>query len=345
MLSPLENNNKIPTVSEIMSEISAISSTDDAKVPSVESIQTPSVADIPAMPTLAETATQAVQTEAAPVVTEPVAAAPVQAAPVVTAPVETAPVAATPVQATPVQSAPVVQPATTPYYVPAQTQQKTGIGRILSIIFGCIFTLVGLVFAIGTVAVWIEEPPTGGAEVTAQIIASVIFLLPLLIGVLLLCFGGKKKKTQQTAVTPGNYAYAPSTSGAAVPTANPVPTVTNVGTTVPTQSANISTAAPAGYQYAVGTPMITDATEKVNKNKALWSGFGSFASIAGFWAIALLLERLSIWLLIVPFLFSFDALRRTKGKSVIGWLGMAASVISAAFFILIMVVGIMTNPS
>ena len=107
-----------------------------------------------------------------------------------------------------------------------------------------------------------------------------------------------------------------------------------VQTAVPTY---IPAAAPQtnamNYQYA-GSGAIQDESDKILKKNARNLGLGAIAILVLFWILVFVLDRFSIWFLIIPFILSFDSLKKSRAKSVAGWIGMIGSVLTALLFVL-----------
>lgn len=345
---PENTSGSIPTVAEIMNEVAQISAAGNAEVPSVSSIETPTVTDIPEVPFVevysSEQAAESAQTTAAPNVeaSAPVAQ-PTQQLPVQTTPEPVAvPAANTAAYTQPVQPVQPTQPIQTaqPAYSPYATQQvpsypqtyaaqpvntnKRGAGKIIAIILGVLLTLFGAVLAIADVAVAVDTAENGGLD-GGDIFAFCVMLLPLILGIILLIVGIKKKKN-------------PTVSNPAVGYAAPVmQNAAPVQNAYPTTSVNQQNGAPVAntmnYQYA-NTGLIQDESAKMVKKSARNSGLGAIALVVLFWVLLFFVDTLFYWLLIIPFILAFGSLKSSGAKSIAGWIGMIMSVLSVVFLIL-----------
>lgn len=335
-----KNNQSMPTVAEIMKEVTQISSAAASEVPSVDSIQTPSVSDIPAMPQVDMVASAA------------------QA-------YETGQAAATAPAAQPAQTAPTAQPAQNvsaaqPYsYQPVQQYSSDGlvfpkrklrVGGVIALILGILLSLGGLVIGIGDVAVLIETMQSRTLE-AVDIVAFIVLLLPLLFGILLLVLGIRhlhKKSTPtvnptvvtinaNTAANPAPVTYA--TQNVPTPTTLPNTTATTPTTGAAATASTGGTPTATNYDYAQ-IAALQDETDKVCRRRGRGTALGSLALTALFWVLALALDRIAFAMLILPIFLAISSLRFSRGKSFLGWLSLIISIFSPIFFILVLIMGL-----
>ena len=342
----MENNNNLPTIAEAVGN-----AVNDIKVPSVDSIGEMPTVELPSVDAVNPAAPTPVQTAQA-----DQSAQPVQVSPPVqpTAPTYTQPTASTYTQPTAqAYTLPTAQAYTLPatnYQIPVQNNNKRSAGQIVSLVIGIVLTVL---FGFFTFCVAIVDIDTYNklGEVDVELGVYIVLGIPLLIGILLIVLGARKKNQ---AVPASTAAYAPPVAtGYAAPTAQgyTVPTATTPAATIPTATAPVSgtvsdtapqtlpTAAPvtttADYQYAA-TAMIGDDTEKVARKSARNSGLLAIGCIVIMWVLVFALDLLSWYLLIIPFVLSFRAIK-TCVKSPAGWFGMVLSVLSTILLILLII--------
>ncbi|MBQ4397703.1 MAG: hypothetical protein II828_09290 [Clostridia bacterium] len=341
-----KNNQSMPTVAEIMKEVTQISSAAASEVPSVDSIQTPSVSDIPAMPQVdaVTSAAQAYETgqAAATASTAPTAqpAQNVSAAPA----------------AQPAPAAPTAQPYS---YQPVQQyssdglvfpKRKLSVGGLITLILGALLSFGGLILGIGDVAVLTETMQSGTLE-AFSIVAFIILLLPLLFGILLLVLGIRhlhKKSTPtvnptvvtinaNTAANPAPVTYA--TQNVPTPTTLPNTTATTPTTGAAATASTGATPTATNYDYAQ-IAALQDETDKVCRRRGRGTALGSLALTALFWVLALALDRIAFAMLILPIFLAISSLRFSRGKSFLGWLSLIISIFSPIFFIMVLIMGL-----
>ena len=334
----MENNNNLPTIAEAVGN-----AVNDIKVPSVDSIGEMPTVELPSVDAVNPAAPTPVQTAQA-----DQSAQPVQVSPPVqpTAPTYTQPTASTYTQPT---AQAYTLPATN-YQIPVQNNNKRSAGQIVSLVIGIVLTVLFGFFAFCVAIVDIDTYNKLG-EVDVELGVYIVLGIPLLIGILLIVLGARKKNQ---AVPASTAAYAPPVAtGYAAPAAQgyTVPTATTPAATIPTATAPVSgtvsdtapqtlpTAAPvtttADYQYAA-TAMIGDDTEKVARKSARNSGLLAIGCIVIMWVLVFALDLLSWYLLIIPFVLSFRAIK-TCVKSPAGWFGMVLSVLSTILLILLII--------
>ncbi|MBQ1412026.1 MAG: hypothetical protein IIY93_02415 [Clostridia bacterium] len=335
-----KNNQSMPTVAEIMKEVTQISSAAASEVPSVDSIQTPSVSDIPAMPQV-DAVTSAAQAY------------------------ETGQAAATAPAAQPAQTAPTAQPAQNvsaaqPYsYQPVQQyssdglvfpKRKLSVGGLITLILGALLSFGGLILGIGDVAVLIETMQSRALE-AVDIVAFIVLLLPLLFGILLLVLGIRhlhKKSTPtvnptvvtinaNTAANPAPVTYA--TQNVPTPTTLPNTTATTPTTGAAATASTGGTPTATNYDYAQ-IAALQDETDKVCRRRGRGTALGSLALTALFWVLALALDRIAFAMLILPIFLAISSLRFSRGKSFLGWLSLIISIFSPIFFIMVLIMGL-----
>ena len=371
----MENNTNLPTIAEAVGN-----AVDDIKVPSVDSIGEMPTVELPSVDAINPAAPQPIQTVQADQPTQPIQmtppvepvqptaptytqpAAPTYAQP--TAPTYAQPTAPTYAQPTaPTYAQPAAQTYTLPatnYQIPTQNNGKRSVGQIVSLIFGILITLF---FAFCTFAVAVYDIDTYNTEgqVDVEMGVYIVLLIPLLIGILLIWLGARKKKNNAVSAPTATYAPAaasyttPASQGyvvppmaastatastATIPTAT-APTVTAPvsGTAAETAPQTLPTTAPvtntADYQYAA-TAMIGDDSDKVARKSARNSGLLAIGCIVIMWVLVFALDLLSWYLLIIPFILSFRAIK-TCVKSPAGWFGMVLSVLSTIVLILLVI--------
>ena len=338
-----KNNQSMPTVAEIMKEVTQISSAAASEVPSVDSIQTPSVSDIPAMPQVdaVTSAAQAYETGQA-AATAP-AAQPAQN-------VSAAPAAQ------PAPAAPTAQPYS---YQPVQQyssdglvfpKRKLSVGGLITLILGALLSFGGLILGIGDVAVLIETMQSRALE-AVDIVAFIVLLLPLLFGILLLVLGIRhlhKKSTPtvnptvvtinaNTAANPAPVTYA--TQNVPTPTTLPNTTATTPTTGAAATASTGGTPTATNYDYAQ-IAALQDETDKVCRRRGRGTALGSLALTALFWVLALALDRIAFAMLILPIFLAISSLRFSRGKSFLGWLSLIISIFSPIFFIMVLIMGL-----
>ena len=376
----MENNN-LPTIAEAVGN-----AVDEIKVPSVDSIGDMPTVSVPSVDSVQPAAPQPIQTAQADQPTQPIQMTPPVAQPAAatyaqpTAPTYAQPAAATYAQpAAPTYAQPAAptyaQPAATytlpatNYQIPTQNTGKRTAGQIVSLIIGIILTVLFSFFTFCVAVYDIDTYNTQG-EVDVEIGAYIILAIPLLIGILLIWLGARKKKNNPVIAptaayvpaAPASTGYAaptaqgytaPTVSGTAAPAAqefaSPTATVSGTGIntaqpTAPVSSANTlpgtqPTAAPvtntADYQYAA-TAIIGDDAEKVARKTARNSGLLAIGCIVIMWVLVFALDLLSWYLLIFPFILSFRAIK-SCAKSPAGWFGMVLSILSAVLIVLLMI--------
>ena len=323
-----------------MKEVTQISSAAASEVPSVDSIQTPSVSDIPAMPQV-DAVTSAAQAY------------------------ETGQAAATAPAAQPAQTAPTAQPAQNvsaaqPYsYQPVQQyssdglvfpKRKLSVGGLITLILGALLSFGGLILGIGDVAVLIETMQSRALE-AVDIVAFIVLLLPLLFGILLLVLGIRhlhKKSTPtvnptvvtinaNTAANPAPVTYA--TQNVPTPTTLPNTTATTPTTGAAATASTGGTPTATNYDYAQ-IAALQDETDKVCRRRGRGTALGSLALTALFWVLALALDRIAFAMLILPIFLAISSLRFSRGKSFLGWLSLIISIFSPIFFIMVLIMGL-----
>lgn len=216
--------------------------------------------------------------------------------------------------------------------VPSVTYAKRGAGKIIAIILGSLMTLAGFVLAIGDIAVLVESIGEGSLD-GAGIFAFIVLLLPLILGILLLVVGLKRKKipvTAQTSALPVQQNAAP------VMQQNATPVVQNTGAVNQQNGAPSNT---GNYAYAP-TALLQDESDKMLKKKARNAGLGAIALTALFWVLTFAIDMSSYWLLILPFILSFSALKMSRGKSVAGWIAMILAILSVVFLVLVLALAV-----
>ena len=82
--------------------------------------------------------------------------------------------------------------------------------------------------------------------------------------------------------------------------------------------------------------MIGDDSDKVARKSARNSGLLAIGCIVIMWVLVFALDLLSWYLLIIPFILSFRAIK-TCVKSPAGWFGMVLSVLSTIVLILLVI--------
>ena len=354
----MENNNNLPTIAEAVGN-----AVNDIKVPSVDSIGEMPTVELPSVDAVNPAAPTPVQTAQADQSAQPVQVSP---------PVQ--PTASTYTQPTAqAYTQPTAQAYTLPatnYQIPVQNNNKRSAGQIVSLVIGIVLTVLFGFFAFCVAIVDIDTYNKLG-EVDVELGVYIVLGIPLLIGILLIVLGARKKNQ---AVPASTAAYAPpvatgyaaptaqgytvptaTTPAATIPTATiptaTIPTATTPAATIPTATAPVSgtvsdtapqtlpTAAPvtttADYQYAA-TAMIGDDTEKVARKSARNSGLLAIGCIVIMWVLVFALDLLSWYLLIIPFVLSFRAIK-TCVKSPAGWFGMVLSVLSTILLILLII--------
>lgn len=284
----------------------------------------------------------------------------------------TAPAASTlPYQAA-APSMPYAQPQTQPQtaynpyaqtyaYQPAATaavsNKRTG-GQIAAIVIGIIFTLIGAFTTFCGFVYYLSELFDYG-EVYISIPVCLILLFPLILGIILLVIGCKKKKNvapavsgtmpyaapQQTAYAQTN-GYQAATPVAPVQTASPavsVQTAASAQTTAPisadtapapvaqpasdTQAATAAVPNAMSYQYAP-TATIQDDSAKAGKKTARNYGLISIAISLGMWFMIFVLNYVMVgYITVLPIIFAFNSLKNNI-KSVSGWIGMILSILT-----------------
>ena len=272
--------------------------------------------------------------------------------------------------AQPVQTA-AAQQSYNPYqaaYQPSVTTTvKRSVGKIISLIIGIILMVLGGLWLFATIAVFVSEYNTYG-EVEISIPVVVIFSLPFIIGVILTVFGAKKKKVTAVPIATTNYYTAPqptpyngtatasptaaSTATAPTYTAAPLPNAPAADSTAPTVQPATETSVPtfnqAGqtdaqnpvstaqtYQYAP-TATIQDDSKKLAKKNARKNGLMSIGIVVLMWAILLITDYIFWYLLIIPIVISFNALKNNI-KSIVAWLSMILSILSVILFVLLLI--------
>ncbi len=383
----MENNTNLPTIAEAVGN-----AVDDIKVPSVDSIGEMPTVELPSVDAINPAAPQPIQTVQADQPTQPIQMTPPVEPVQPTAPTYTQPAAPTYAQPTaptyaqptaPTYAQPAAQTYTLPatnYQIPTQNNGKRSVGQIVSLIFGILITLF---FAFCTFAVAVYDIDTYNTEgqVDVEMGVYIVLLIPLLIGILLIWLGARKKKNNAVSAPTATYAPAaasyttPASQGyvvppmaastatastATIPTATAptatiptaaAPTATIPTATAPTVTAPVSgtaaetapqtlpTTAPvtntADYQYAA-TAMIGDDSDKVARKSARNSGLLAIGCIVIMWVLVFALDLLSWYLLIIPFILSFRAIK-TCVKSPAGWFGMVLSVLSTIVLILLVI--------
>ena len=355
----MENNTNLPTIAEAVGN-----AVDDIKVPSVDSIGEMPTVELPSVDAINPAAPQPIQTVQADQPTQPIQMTPPVEPVQPTAPTYTQPAAPTYAQPTaPTYAQPAAQTYTLPatnYQIPTQNNGKRSVGQIVSLIFGILITLF---FAFCTFAVAVYDIDTYNTEgqVDVEMGVYIVLLIPLLIGILLIWLGARKKKNNAVSAPTATYAPAaasyttPASQGyvvppmaastatastATIPTAT-APTVTAPvsGTAAETAPQTLPTTAPvtntADYQYAA-TAMIGDDSDKVARKSARNSGLLAIGCIVIMWVLVFALDLLSWYLLIIPFILSFRAIK-TCVKSPAGWFGMVLSVLSTIVLILLVI--------
>ena len=370
----MENNTNLPTIAEAVGN-----AVDDIKVPSVDSIGEMPTVELPSVDAINPAAPQPIQTVQADQPTQPIQMTPPVESVQPTAPTYTQPTAPTYAQpaaptyaqpaaptyaqpTAPTYAQPAAQTYTLPatnYQIPTQNNGKRSVGQIVSLIFGILITLF---FGFCTFAVAVYDIDTYNTEgqVDVEVGVYIVLLIPLLIGILLIWLGARKKKNNAVSAPTATYAPAaasyttPASQGyvvppmaastAAAPTAT-IPTATAPivnapvsGTAAETAPQTLPTTAPvttADYQYAA-TAMIGDDSEKVARKSARNSGLLAIGCIVIMWVLVFALDLLSWYLLIIPFILSFRAIK-TCVKSPAGWFGMVLSVLSTILLILLVI--------
>ena len=373
----MENNTNLPTIAEAVGN-----AVDDIKVPSVDSIGEMPTVELPSVDAINPAAPQPIQTVQADQPTQPIQMTPPVEPVQPTAPTYTQPAAPTYAQPTaptyaqptaPTYAQPAAQTYTMPatnYQIPTQNNGKRSVGQIVSLIFGILITLF---FAFCTFAVAVYDIDTYNTEgqVDVEMGVYIVLLIPLLIGILLIWLGARKKKNNAVSAPTATYAPAaasyttPASQGYVVPpmaastaTASTatIPTATAPTATIPTAAGptvtapvsgtaaetapqTLPTTAPvtttADYQYAA-TAMIGDDSDKVARKSARNSGLLAIGCIVIMWVLVFALDLLSWYLLIIPFVLSFRAIK-TCVKSPAGWFGMVLSVLSTIVLILLVI--------
>ena len=363
----MDNKPSVPTIAEAVGK-----AVDEIKVPSVDSIgelpkvEMPSVDSVstPPMPD-----TGAVQAQTQPV-TQPVQTAVSTSVQTNTLPTVTQPSAAAPTYAAPTYAQPSV------YQVPVTVNTKKSVGQIIALIFGVLLTSFFSLCLIILICFFLDTKASGDIDNTITIIMFGLVLLPLLLGILLIRIGAKKKKAVIPTAIPAGASYLPTAvtyaPTATAATAAPVQTapaaapVSGTGTSAapvsgtgtaaapvsgtgtaaapsdpsaaaPTTLPTVTTANTTGYQYAA-TEMVGGDAEKVARKKALKSGLLAILCVVIMWVLVFALDILSWYLLIIPFVLSFNAIR-TCVKSPAGWFGMVLSVLSTVLLVLLMILG------
>ena len=370
----MENNTNLPTIAEAVGN-----AVDDIKVPSVDSIGEMPTVELPSVDAINPAAPQPIQTVQADQPTQPIQMTPPVESVQPTAPTYTQPTAPTYAQPTaptyaqptaptyaqptaPTYAQPAAQTYTLPatnYQIPTQNNGKRSVGQIVSLIFGILITLF---FGFCTFAVAVYDIDTYNTEgqVDVEVGVYIVLLIPLLIGILLIWLGARKKKNNAVSAPTATYAPAaasyttPASQGyvvppmaastAAAPTATiptaaaPIVNAPVSGTAAETAPQTLPTTAPvttADYQYAA-TAMIGDDSEKVARKSARNSGLLAIGCIVIMWVLVFALDLLSWYLLIIPFILSFRAIK-TCVKSPAGWFGMVLSVLSTILLILLVI--------
>ena len=253
-------------------------------------------------------------------------------------------------------------------YTPGYSISKTGsgqwsVGKILALIFGIILALGG---GFLTLCLVVADASTGFTDVVIP--AYVVVAIPLILGIVLIVLGEKKKKEpvllNAAYAPPYNQGYAVpaaqnnANTGYAAPVASPAPNTAPVqgqpaaqdtAAGMPTIAQAVSTATsaipqgtnPAGnavgmnYQYSP-TAFIEDESKKLAKKNARRSALLALGVLVLMWIIAFF-GWISWYLLILPFILAFNALR-SNIKSILGWLAMILSALSAVLVVVLLFV-------
>lgn len=125
----------------------------------------------------------------------------------------------------------------------AVNPNKKSVGKIVSLILGIILTIIGAFLTFGLAVYDIDTFQTYG-EVDIIIPAYIVFLIPLIIGIILIVFGCKKNKNPVTVVPQtavgANY-YAASQPTSYVPTASYTQSQTNTTVSAPVSQPQVNT--------------------------------------------------------------------------------------------------------
>ena len=349
------DNNNLPTIAQAIGN-----AVDDIKVPSVDSIGEMPKVDLPSVDSINPAQPQ----PTAPTYVQPTA--PTYAQP--TAATYAQPTAPTYAQPT---AAPYAQPAVTSYTMPATNYQipvnqvgSRTVGQKIALIFGIVLTVL-FGFLTFCVAVYDIDTYNKLGEVDLELGAYIVLGIPLIIGILLIVLGARKKQNQAISAPAASYAPtaasypAPSAQSysapvaTSVPTATPLPTATPVATATPLPTADPAATATASdssaqafpvsapavntasYQYAP-TTILADDTAKVARKTARKSALIAIACIVVLWVLVFTLDLLSWYLLIIPFVLSFRALK-SYIKSPSGWFAMILSILSTIVLILLVI--------
>lgn len=248
------------------------------------------------------------------------------------------------------------------------SKKRTG-GQIAAIIIGIIFTIIGAFTTFCGFVYYLSELFDYG-EVYISIPVCLVLLFPLILGIVLLVIGCKKKKNvapavssampyaapQQTAYVQSNgyQAATPATPAApvattAVPSA-PVQTATPTATDTAasavsapveqtasdTQAATAAVPNTMSYQYAP-TAAIQDDSVKAAKKTARNYGLVSIAISLGMWFMIFVLDYVMVgYVTVLPIIFAFTSLKNNI-KSVSGWIGMVLSILTGILAIFVYV--------
>lgn len=257
-------------------------------------------------------------------------------------------------------------PAVNPYAAAAQTmiKPKRSAGQIVAMVFGIILTVIfGGLFALFLLA----DAMTGFEDLSVSIFIHGFFAFFLVIGILLIVFGAKKKKNAvsvtptvqpytampvQTAAPAPSYSYTPApvtSNNPAVPnTAEPAQTPapvnaaavdTNSVASTPSDATGAAPSSTPAFDYAP-TAMISNDINDVSKASARKSAFLSMGIVALMWiifmALVIFLQRwvLSWYFLVIPVIIAVGAIR-SYPKSVSAWISLIVSILSIVMFVFV----------
>lgn len=255
-----------------------------------------------------------------------------------------------------------------PYQAQVYTQttnpnKKSG-GKIVALVFGIILTIIGAFLTFCVTVYYMDVYNTYDA-VSVEIPVYVTVLLPLIIGIILIVFGCKKKKiaavnpsavgvpnsyptpltysptlyaqpTVQPTVTPNPQptTVQPSTATTANPAEAATPSDVAAQTQVGAATTNSVGTAPTTYQYAPTAPIQGNAKDILKKN-ARRSGLISIAISVCMWVLIFGLNFVVVgWITILPICLAYNSLK-SNIKSVSGWIGMILSILTAILSVLV----------